>query len=76
MVFNTNKVTQTLTCDGVRVEVPGLLRHIEESRDKCFRPGRQFAEKQNRRKEESQSESGRVGERDYGGRRRAFLCHL
>lgn len=49
-MLNTNKGTQTQTCDGVRVEIPGLFCHVEESRDQCFRPGRQFTEEQNRKK--------------------------
>lgn len=79
MMFNTNNSTQTHTCDGVRVEVPGLFCHVEEPRDKRFRPGRQFTEKQNKKKDESRSERGKVGEGDYGGRQRDpewFLCHL
>lgn len=32
------------TCDRVRVEVPGLLCHIEESWHKCFDPCWQFTE--------------------------------
>lgn len=61
-MFNTNKST----CDGVWVEVPGLFCDIEESRDKRFRPGRQLTESKMGRDEESQSESGRVGERERG----------
>lgn len=57
LMFNTNKGTQTHTCDGVRVEVPGLFYHVEESRDKRSRPGRQFAKRG--KKEEPQSEGGR-----------------
>lgn len=67
LMLNTNRRhsnANTHTCDGVWVEVPGLFCHVEDSWDKCFHPGWQFAEKSNRKKEESQSESGRVGERE------------